>query len=384
MTFNFKGLLRFIRLWLADQGWTARRGVILIAFAVCFPVIQSVIWFGFLLDRIRFKDHIREPVPMPVFIIGNPRSGTTFLHRLLAKDEMRFTTMQMWEILLCPSITQRKVLHDLAAAVRRLSLWFQRRLGRVEAGWQDKNVMHHVSFMQPEEDDYLLLHIWSALTTGLSAGLLSEAIAYTYFDTALPGRDRHRIMAFYRRCVQRHLYARRHLQGRRALHYLAKNPALSPKLKTVFAHFPDAKIIYLVRNPLEVVPSYVSMMRFSWRILGIPVDDRRLQAYLVAMARHWYLYPLEVLARRPETDYVIVRYDDLVRDPGKTMRAIHHHFGFSMGAHFADQLSAETGRAKSYRSRHDYHLTDLGLSRELILDRFHEIFERFDFDRSLS
>mgnify|MGYP002063100052 CR=1 FL=1 len=137
--------------------------------------------------------------------------------------------------------------------------------------------MHRVSLRAPEEDDYLLLHLWSALTVGLSSGVLEEALPYARFDTDLPDHRKKRIMAFYRRCLQRHLYA--HDAGGRR--YLAKNPALTPKIDTVLRRFPGARIILLVRSPLEMVPSFVNMMHFSYRVMGAPGQDDALRDFVL-------------------------------------------------------------------------------------------------------
>jgi hypothetical protein len=240
--------------------------------------------------------------------------------------------------------------------------------------------MHEISFLEPEEDDYLLLHIWSALTIGLSAGLIKEAIPYTYFDTALPDADRKRIMAFYRRCVQRHLYADRRQDGNGARVYLAKNPALSPKVGSLFEAFPGAKVIYLARSPLEMIPSYLSMMRFSWRALGIPGNDRALRDYIVDMAAHWYRYPPSRLEQSPEDCYVIVRYEDLVKDPGRTVSTIYSRFGFDISPSFKRILKEEALKAQSFQTRHHYSQQELGLSRRQIMEQYADIFEQFGFD----
>src|SRR5262249_21447043 len=60
------------------------------------------------LDAWVFPDFRRHPVRSPVFIVGNPRSGTTLLHRLLCGDTERFVYFRTWEILL-PSLVQRKL-----------------------------------------------------------------------------------------------------------------------------------------------------------------------------------------------------------------------------------------------------------------------------------
>lgn len=380
MVFNFRGFFRFIYLWLSSSGWTPRRIAILLAFFFFFPLLEFVIWIGFLCDNIFFRGYRQERVTSPVFIIGNPRSGTTFLHRLLSKDVERFSTMQMWEILLAPSIIQRKIIRGLTALSQRFGAMLHRRLSGMEDRWQEQNVMHDVSLREPEEDDYLLLHIWSSLTIGLSAGLLKEAIPYTYFDTSLPASEKNRIMAFYKRCVQRHLHASRHRHDTKAKSYLAKNPALSPKIDTVFEYFPDAKIIYLARSPLEMIPSYVSMMAFSWRVLGIQAEGQALRDYIFEMARHWYSYPIERLETAPDDSYVIVKYDDLVGDPEETVRRIYERFGFEICPAFARVLWEESAKARRFRSRHRYMLEKLGLSRQQILTAYQDIFEHFGFD----
>jgi hypothetical protein len=383
MYFNLKGLLRFTGRMLSQICQNRckrplRRVAILLAFFLLYPLLELVVWLGLWLDELLFRGYQRLPVEAAVFIVGNPRSGTTFLHRLLARDRGRFSTMQMWEILFAPSVSQRKMVAVLAALDRRLGSPLQQGLDVVERRWQKQNVMHRVSLRMPEEDDYLLLHIWSALTAGLSAGLLDEARPYTYFDTALPERERTRIMAFYKACVQRHLYAHHSANG---THYLAKNPALCPKLGTVLEQFADAKIIYLVRNPLEMIPSYVSMMDFSWETVGVPEGNNGLHDYILDMAQHWYHYPLQRLEQIPQPQYIVVRYDDLVADPEGTVAEIYRHFGFEMSPAFAEALRQETKKAEHYHSRHHYSLEKAGLTRQQIVDRCGDILERFGFGK---
>ena len=219
------------------------------------------------------------------------------------------------------------------------------------------------------------MHIWSALTIGLSSGVLEEAAPYTRFDAALTTPDKDRIMAFYRRCLQRHLHA--HNAGK--LQYLAKNPALTPKIDAVLRTFPDARIVLLVRSPFEMVPSFVNMMQFSYRVLGAPEESDALRDFVVDMARHWYTYALDRLDRAPQDNYIVVRYDDLVADPAGTVARIYDHFGFEIGPTYAQTLQAEAERARGYRSRHAYSLDGTGLTQEGIVSQFQDVFDRFGF-----
>lgn len=373
MSFSFSNLFRFVREWLTSMSWTPRRALIVVAFFIVVPLVEGVVWAGLLLDRVFFSRYREQQVTEPLFVIGNFRSGTTFLHRLLAGDRRRFTTMQMWEVLFAPSVTLRRVYSGLAAVDGWLGRPVARFLAWVESRWHDENVMHEVSMTQPEEDEYLCLHIWSALTIGLSSGLLDEARPYAWFDSDLPGTDKRRVMAFYFSCVQRHLVA--HGAGQ----YLAKNPAATPKLDSLLDRFPDARVVCLVRNPLEAVPSFVNMMKFSWEVVGAPADAEALRDFVIEMAGHWYRYPLERLARAPEDSYRIVVYDELVRDPAGVVNDIYAHFGYEIDADFERLLAAATAEAGRYRTRHEYDLDDLGIDREAIVADFADIFERFGF-----
>src|ERR1700753_1491001 len=44
---------------------------------------QAISAITLALDYVFYPGHRKQPIDRPIFIIGNPRSGTTFLHRLL-------------------------------------------------------------------------------------------------------------------------------------------------------------------------------------------------------------------------------------------------------------------------------------------------------------
>jgi uncharacterized membrane protein YdjX (TVP38/TMEM64 family) len=377
MAFSYGNLFRFTVKWLRAPGWTLRRAAIVTAYGLFLPIILAAVWIGLAADRLLASGYRRRQVEAPVFIIGNFRSGTTFMHRLLAMDDRRFTTMAMWQILFAPSITHRTIVSWLVRLDRLVGRPGERLVAWIDRDWDRRNPMHQASLAQPEEDDYLLLHIWSALTVGLSSGVLDEAEPYVHFDQRLPRRDRRRIMNFYRRCVQRHLHV-----GPRGATYLAKNPALTPKVRSVLEEFPDARFVFMVRDPRETIPSFLSMMQMSWRIVGADPDDPALAEFLMRMAGHWYRYPPDALADLPPDQWATVVYDDLVRDPAGTVRQLYTRFGFEIDDEFDGVLDRETGRARSYRSRHRYAAQDLGLDAAEIARDFADIIERYGFDRT--
>jgi len=352
-----------------------RLGVLALAYTIYAPV-ELMVWLNLLLDEIFFRDYRDKRIRQPVFIVGNPRSGTTFLHRLLARDEATFSTMRTWEILLAPSIMMRKIVRAISSLDRRLGSPVHRVLGMLEESWQEDNVVHRIALRAPEEDEYLLVHIFSTLKIWLYAAMLDEAAPYTYFDSQMPEDEKTRIMTFYKRCLQRHIYANRSDNK----HYLAKDPHFTPMIDTLYEYFPDVKIIYLARNPLDMIPSYISLKEKEWRLLGNPVQAYSSREYILDMAQHWYRYPLERLERAPQDSYIVVNFNDLVGNARRTVYEIYDRFGIHVRPAFDQILQRATTSARNHESEHEYALEEMGLSRRQVVAEFEDVFERFGFD----
>ena len=387
MAFNFKGLARFIyKQFFKSKGTpyrlTVKRiGLLLLVFPI-YVTVELITWAGLMMDEILFPGYHETEIKQPIYIVGNPRSGTTFLQRLLARDQETFISMRTWEMLLAPSITMRKLLWALSAIDSRLGSPLARFLGMLEEGWQEDNVVHRIALRAPEEDEYLLIHIFSTLKIWLYVAMLDEAEPYTYFDTQMPEEEKERIMGFYHRCLQRHLYAHDEAGemepiGRR---YLAKNPHFSPMVDTLYDHFSDVKIIYLARNPLDMIPSYISLKENEWQLLGDPTEPYASRKYILDMAHHWYNYPLQRLDRAPQHSAIVVDFNDLVRDARGVVREIYECFGLELSPAFDRILRQATKRARNHESDHEYSLQEMGLTQTQIVNDYKHVFERFDFD----
>jgi hypothetical protein len=381
MAFNFDQYLRFAYLALSrgkgdQKHLTLKRVAWLVFFYTLFPLLEIVTWTCFLLDDVFFPGYRKQEIEAPVFILGNPRSGTTFLHRLLAQDKENFTWMQTWEILLAPSITQRKVVEALRGLDQRLGSPVSRWISAQQRQWQRENTLHKIALQAPEEDAYLLLHIWSTIMVQLYSGVLAGLDTWARFDTAMPEREKRRVMDFYVKCLQRHQYA----HGRGNHHYLAKNPTFSPKIDTLYRYFPDAKIIYLARNPLDVIPSFASMLRLEWEIMGSPFEEHSDFSRILDMIDHWYAYPLERLAHAPKQNHIVVNFHAMVDAPDEIVRSIYDRFGLDISPDFASVLQHETISSRNYQSPNSHSLQGTGLSREKILKRLGYVFDRLGFD----
>lgn len=378
--FNFKLFFKQVRQTLFPSKGnktrlTLRRvGILLLLFPVfiVFKVLQVV---GFWFDDLFYRGYQEQELSQPVFIIGNPRSGTTFLHRLLAKDERNFSTIRTWEIFFAPSVFQRKLIWAIQAIDQKLGGAVQHWLVRQEQKTWFNNQIHKVSLWEAEEDESLLLTIWESIFTSVFFPHPDLVKKYALFDKGVPPRERRRIMRFYRLCLRKHLYA--HNSGKK---FLSKNPAFSAKVASLYEFFPNAKIIYLVRNPLDTVPSLISWMTYQWSQFADPADEYLYRDYLVELAKEWYEYPLEQLDKHTPESYEIVLYDELTSDPKAVISRMYAKFGFELSPEFEAKLEEANVEAREYRSKHRYSLDKIGLTRRQLVNTFRRVIERFGFD----
>ncbi|MCK4800699.1 MAG: sulfotransferase, partial [Anaerolineales bacterium] len=163
-------------------------------------------------------------------------------------------------------------------------------------------------------------------------------------------------------------------------HYLSKSPNFSPMIDTLNTRFPDSKFIYLIRNPLQAVPSHISLKEREWQMLGSPLEEYACRDFILDASEHWYNYPLQRLKEFPQERSIIVRFDDLITNAEKTVRGIYDRFGLTVSPKYQDILHQETDRARNHQSKHEYSLAEMGITKEEMLERFKSVITEFNYD----
>lgn len=329
------------------------------------------------LDNVFFPDYRKQEVVAPIFIIGNFRSGSTLLQRLIAKDEEHVTAMKTWEIYLAPSIIQRRMLRFLARVDQfAFRGFFMRLLQDRNDAWLHSIKMHRVGLWEVDEDEGALIHNWTSSFLMFIFPFVDELPPYLNFDQEMPEKEKKSTMQFYYRLVQRHVYVH---GGRR---YLAKNPAFSAKILSLREYFPDAKFIYLVRNPVDMLASKTSFFNYVWRYFNDPLEPYPFRDLLLELTRRWYVDSLKNLELLPHSEYLILKYEDLVDDLDTITRTLYAHLQIPLTAKFEKQLAIAVYEAQTFVSKHHYSLTEMGYKPQQIFQQYKEIFDRFNYDLS--
>lgn len=328
------------------------------------------------LDDVLYPAWRTQPIREPVFIFANARSGTTFLHRLMALDEERFASLKLYQTLFQAVSGMRaaeavgRLDAPLGGALRRLlAAAEQRFFGR----WRD---IHPMGFLQHEEDEGYF--IFSLVSAGLYIyyPFIDELTEVAWLDR-MPERVRQRVMDDYEGSLRRLLYA---TGGDRQL--LNKTVLVTGRMDLTLERFPDARFIYLIRHPYDSIASFLSMFHAMWGFHSpdMPPDSPPMKA-LARIAVDYYRRGLAVRSEVAADRYQLVRYADLVADPVGTVEKIYERFGWTLGARFRERLEAAADKAQSYRPSHQYSLAQFGIDPADIHRELADVFEEFDFAR---
>jgi hypothetical protein len=380
MKYNFSLFWRtFYRSFFKSKNTTARltrkRFLFLALFYTIWPVGMAIHWFCFWLDDILFPAYKDHPIEKPLFIIGNLRSGSTFLHRLLSRDAETFTSLTTWDIYLTPSVTQKKLTQFVSRIDKK---YFNNTLHRALFAFDERTLgkikIHPISFFQPEEDENIHLNIWDGYFVTFLFPFMDEMPNYQHFDEALSPEHKKRIMTFYKSMLQRHMYA----TGKK--YFVAKNPAFSPKIATLSEFFPDARIIYLARNPLDMLPSTISWINYARGQFTGPSKGYHYIEEILDMTQHWYRYPLNYLDAHPSPRHLVLKYDDLIQRPEMVIRGFYEQFGYPDKPGLPIIIDQAVKETLIFNSDHNYSYEKMGFTRHQIIKIYADIFERFNFE----
>jgi omega-hydroxy-beta-dihydromenaquinone-9 sulfotransferase len=379
MSYNFYLFWRtFYRSFFNWKGTPARlsrkRLTFLLLFYVVWPLGGLAHWLFFFLDDLLFPGYKSQQVEKPLFILGNFRSGSTFLHRLLSRDD-NFTSLTIWDIYLAPSVTQKKITQAISRLDYRLGGYLHRFLYAFDRSTLGKIRIHPISFFKPEEDENIHLQNWDGFFVSFLFPFMDELPDYQHFDVALSREHKQRIMGFYRSMLQRHLYANR------KKYFVAKNPAFSPKIETLSKYFPDARIIYLVRNPLDMLPSTISWINYARSQFSEPLEKYQYIEEVLDFTQHWYRHPLNFLDAHPSPRHLILGYDDLIQNPEGVIRGFYEQFGYPDQPALDKIVTEAVAETLAYKSDHIYSYEEMGFSRQEIIDLYLDVFKRFGFDK---
>ena len=312
-------------------------------------------------DRRRHPEIAREEIRRPLVITGLPRTGSTFLHGLLAQDPAN-RTPRHWE-LRSPSPPPDRATYDVDPRIARAARdirWFIRLAPRFPA-------IHPVGERLPEECVVIMSHAF------LSFQFSSTWYVPTY-QHWLDHADLTPAYRYHRRFLQ-------HLQWRcRGERWLLKAPPHLRGLPALFATYPDANVVMTHRDPVEVVASVTSLHVVLRQSFSRHVDPLQVGPEVAAMLADDIRCGVDARATGavPADRFVDVWYAELMADPLAVVRRIYRHFDLTLSdaaeRAMRDYLATHP---KDRHGPHVYTLAEFGLEAARERERNRSYLDRF-------
>lgn len=345
-----------------DSGLNAFGRAILFGYCVRYAV-----------NRLRLEDLVRrhpevldEDIVRPVFIAGLPRSGTTSLVNLMARD-LRWRSLPYWEAATpFPASAGRN--ESTGADPRRLQCL--REWEQLDSLLPQLKAMHEMSPDHIHED----LELQALDFTSYNIEWTAHVPLWRDWYLA---HDRQPHYAYLRKALQALQWQDRRagLQPRR---WLLKCPQHLENLGPVIKAFPDATLVLTHRDPLQVIQSAATMVAYGDRVRRRRVDLRLTTDYWtdrIARMLEACVRDRELVPAAQSSDVLFPRY---VADEIGTLRRIYELADATLDSDAVQAIRMEIDAQASSHVRVSYDLFHrLGVDVTGLRRRLAFYFDRF-------
>lgn len=329
-----------------------------------------------LIERLRIQDFTRrspnslaEKIEKPLFVIGLPRSGTTFLFNLLCQDP-NSAWIKHWELCLPPQdlygdrLSQDEK-NKLIQTCRQDLRLFKFLVPQIEK-------VHPVDITGPEECSYLLHRGFMSPLFAVYANIPTylQWIESTWLNNKQASID---LYQYYCQQIQILQYRQNNntFQSKEKVHWVLKSPAHIISLEAILAVFPDACFVHIHRDPLETVPSNCSLIAM---MRGIFSED----VFLENIGHQWLEWLSKAVKNvqtirqdNPSMNIIDIEYNQLIKNPIATIRKIYQRFDYAVPQTMEETLRRYIlDHPKGKHGRHVYSPEQFGLS----IDNIHRSF----------
>jgi hypothetical protein len=291
------------------------------------------------------------PIRQPVFITGLPRSGTTFLHRLMLTDPVN-RAPTVWETLAPSPLAGTR-----EARIARVA----RQLQAFEWLAPEFRALHPLDATSPQECSEITAHVFRSLRFDTNYHIPSYR---KWMDADVV---RHLpAYRFHKRFLQYlQLQGGQHPDGQPP-RWVLKCPEHLFALQAIRAVYPDARLVFVHRDPVKVLLSQARLTE----VLRRPFT-RRINPLTLGPdeSRRWLDGTRRMVAAGDDAGFpdrvCHVHHMDLISDPTSTVEGVYRHFGMTppseMAAAIDDYVAA---KPKGGYGAHSYHFEDHGLDEQ--------------------
>ena len=324
----------------------------------------NVTFFMFI-DKIFYKKLRYNKIVAPILVVGNPRSGTTFLHRYLVKHSFGAGT-KLYQMLY-PSVILQKIIKPFLPALEKIS---PTRHHSTEA--------HKTSLDSVETDDASLM--FRFLDGFFLYGFILSWSNEDLFDWVDP-KKRDTSKRDYNWFKSMWLRAQISSGMNRTV---AKLFSISANVPKFLEYFPDAKLLYMIRDPLNVIPSGLSLVtgvldkKFGFWSLPKKTRQNYIERLYKALIELQVRFHDDWTNGRINKDKVmIVQFDRMMSDFEGLMKEIVIFTNHESSDELEQDVLKVAEKQRNYKSKHKYNLEKFGLTENRVRQDCKDIYETF-------
>jgi len=321
-----------------------------------------------LTSRLRMIEDIRrhpaildENVEVAGIILGLPRTGSTIFHRLLA-NAPGLTAIRWYEaqnFAPFPGEKPGEPVERREYARAMIEGWL--------AAAPELASIHPLDPDAPDEEILILGQMF--VSTMIEGMTFVPSFAYWLngYDQS-KGHDDLRTILKYLQWQQ---------PERRGRKWVLKSPSNLPYTEIAAKAFPEALLIMTHRDPIQTVPSYISMQAALYK-LSSTLSDAEVGDFWFPRLVDWMQRFEAARARIGEERFVDIDYREVGREPLVQAEHVLARMGVPIDSSVEAALAEfMAGNQREQRPAHDYSLERFGLDEEEIKRRFADYRARF-------
>jgi len=317
------------------------------------------------IDWIIYLPKLRKNIKSPIIIVGNPRSGTTFMHRYLSENHLGIGS-KLYQLIFT-SISLQKIIRPFLPLLEKIS-----------PTKYHSTAAHKTSLNSVETDDASMLFRFfdGFFLYGFILSWAKEDL-FPWFDPKKRDNSRRDFRWF-------ESMWKRTLISSDSTRIIAKLFSISANIPNFLNKFPDAKVLYMVRDPLSVIPSGLSLVTGvldGWfGFWSLPENKRkhyidRLYKALVELQIRFH--DDWVNNNIDKTRVGIVQYNRMMTDFDGLMDEILTFVNHQPNENLIANIKMTAEKQRAYESKHKYNLSKFGITEEKIKSDCSVIYKTF-------
>lgn len=314
-------------------------------------------------EYLRFNKRIKNTkVQRPVFILGHPRSGTTYLQYVLCKDS-NFSFCSTHEALIPHTFL---TIGKFTRAFLHIAMPKTRPQDNVKAGAD-----------LPKEEEFAL---GNSSDTSLIHGYYFPKNIFRYFDeTVLFENTNSKLSNHWKKHFD--YYVKKIIYKYPGKRILLKSPANTGRVKEILELYPDACFIHIHRHPYAVYQSNEKLYEKILPLLSFQkADNKLLENYILYSFEKMYRKYFDNRTNIPVNQLFELSYTDFVSAPTELLKKAYEHLDLGIFEKAEPYFMEEIKSTNDYRKNSYSALNEK--TKQMIDEKWAFFFDEYGYENS--